>query len=98
MAFQCEDDSNPTMEYEENALMANKKIIEDLAATSVCNDSTECKYIALGSKPCGGPWSYLVFSTSINVELLKEKVAIYNQNEAAFNLKWGITPHFKDKR
>lgn len=90
MAFQCEDDSNPTMEYEENALMASKKIIEDLAATSVCNESTECKYIAFGSKPCGGPWGYLVYSTSINTDELESLVEVFNQNQDAFNKKWGI--------
>ena len=90
MAFQCEDDSNPTMEYEENALMASKKIIEDLAATSVCNESTECKYIAFGSKPCGGPLGYLIYSTSIDVNTLEQLVEEYNQNQADFNTKYGV--------
>lgn len=90
MAFQCEDDSNPTMEYEQSALIASKKIIEDLAAASVCNESTECKLIAFGSKPCGGPWSYLVYSTSIDINELEKLVEEFNQNEEAFNQKWGV--------
>ncbi|WP_299525552.1 hypothetical protein [uncultured Lutibacter sp.] len=36
------------------------------------------------------PRGYLVYNTSINVDLLKVKVEIYNQNETAFNIKWGI--------
>lgn len=90
MAFQCEDDSKPTMEEEQNVLIASKNIINDLAAVSICNESTECKFIALGSKPCGGPWSYLVYSTSIDVNKLESLVEDYNKNEAAFNLRWGI--------
>ncbi len=90
MAFQCEDDSNLIMEDEQKALMVSKKIIEDLAATSVCNENTKCKFIAFGSKPCGGPWSYLIYSTSIDVEKLENMVATYNANEADFNQKWGV--------
>ena len=90
MVFQCEDNSRPTMEEDQKALISSKKIIEDLAATSICNESTECEFIALGSKPCGGPWSYLVYSTSIDVNKLESLVQDYNNNEAAFNLKWGV--------
>lgn len=90
MAFQCEDDSNPTMETDQKELVLNKKIIEDLAATSICDETTECKFIAFGSKPCGGSWSYLMYSSSINVEKLETLVADYNKKEAAFNSKWGV--------
>ncbi|MCF8274553.1 MAG: hypothetical protein K9I95_12045 [Flavobacteriaceae bacterium] len=90
MAFQCEDDSNLIMEDEQKALMVSKKIIEDLAATSVCNENTECKFIAFGSKPCGGPWSYLIYSTSIDTNELESLVEEFNQNQANFNQKWGI--------
>ena len=90
MAFQCEDEAENTKEDEQKALIANKKPIEDLAATSVCNESTECKFIAFGSKPCGGPWSYLIYSTSINIENLENMVENYNKMEAEFNEKWGV--------
>ncbi len=90
MVFQCEDNSRPTMEKEQEALNESKIIIEDIAATAICNESAECKFIALGSKPCGGPWGYLVYSTSIDVTKLEGMVEDYNKNEAAFNLKWGV--------
>ncbi len=92
MAFQCDDEDNlPTSkESEQKALNNSKKAIEALAATSVCNETTTCKFIALGSKPCGGPWSYLVYSTSIDVKKLETMVEAYNKSEAAFNQKWNI--------
>lgn len=90
MAFQCEDDSKPTMEEEQKILIVGKKNIENLAASSVCNESTECRFIALGSKPCGGPWSYIVYSTSIDINKLESLVEDYNKNEAVFNIKWGV--------
>lgn len=90
MAFQCDEDVIPlTQEEEREELNISKKAIEDLAATSVCNETTECKYIAFGSKPCGGPWSYLIYTTSIDTEKLKIWVEDYNQRESDFNSKWG---------
>ena len=72
------------------ALLDFKQTIEELASSSVCNETTACKYIAFGSKPCGGPWDYLVYSTSINTENLEDLVANYNQQESDFNTKWDI--------
>jgi len=91
MAFQCnDDDSVTTKESDLLALSVSKKAIETLAATSVCNETSTCKFIALGSKPCGGPWSYLIYSTSINVEKLENMIETYNKKEAEFNQKWGV--------
>jgi hypothetical protein len=90
MAFQCEDDVNLTKEEEQQELVALKQTIENLAETSVCNENTQCKFIAFGSKPCGGPWGYLIYSTSINVEELESMVADYNQKQADFNTKYSV--------
>jgi len=61
--------------------------IYDLVQDRSCSDSSECAAIALGSKPCGGPWRYLVYSKSTVdeaelralVENLAEYEAQYNQ-------------------
>lgn len=91
MAFQCDEDIVPlTQEEEREELDIYKKTIEDLAATSVCNEDTECKFIAFGSKPCGGPWNYLIYTTSIDTEKLELWVEDYNQREADFNTNWGV--------
>jgi len=90
MAFQCEDQTNITKEQEQQELATLKQAIENLAKTAVCNENTACKFIALGSKPCGGPWSYLIYSASINVDELENLVENYNQKEALFNTKYGV--------
>ena len=91
LSTQCEDDVAPLTQEEERAeLNTLKSEIEDLANTSVCNETSECKFIGLGSKPCGGPWSYLIYSTSIDTENLENMVADYNQKELDFNAKWGV--------
>lgn len=91
MAFQCEDEVVATQESDQNKLSTYLKAIEDLAASSVCNNASTCKYIALGSKACGGPKRYLVYSTSINVEELERMVAEYNKKETEFNVKWSVS-------
>ncbi|WNH13893.1 hypothetical protein [Thalassobellus suaedae] len=90
MAFQCEDNNTITMEEEKESLNVSKKIIEDLANTSICNETTTCKFIAFGSKPCGGPWSYLTYSTSIDTDRLEGLVNEFNEKQADFNQKWNI--------
>ncbi len=88
----CSSNNNdaPAYESELTELSLLKAEIEALANTSVCDGTTECKFIALGSKPCGGPWSYITYTTSINVEQLEAAIKDYNQKEDAFNIKWGI--------
>ncbi|WP_242092301.1 hypothetical protein [Aestuariivivens sediminicola] len=89
-AFQCDEEEYPDYDTELAELNELKLQIETLAGTSECNDDTMCKFIAFGSKPCGGPWSYLVYSTSINTVELENLVASYNEKENFFNEKWGI--------
>jgi len=90
IVFSCSNNSESSEEAERIELDNLKTEIEQLITTGVCTENTDCDFIAFGSKACGGPMSYLVYSTSINVELLKEKVSIYNTNEAAFNIKWNV--------
>ncbi|GAA4890692.1 hypothetical protein GCM10023311_13700 [Flaviramulus aquimarinus] len=91
VAFQCDEDHlNLTFDEEQAKLNVLKSQIEDLASTSTCNEASECKFIGLGRKSCGGLWNYLVYSTSIDTEALKSLVEIYNQKEKEFNTKWGI--------
>lgn len=65
--------------------------INVLVESSVCTDETDCAFIAFGSKPCGGPWSYLVYSNSIDTDELIAKVERFNQLQNTYNLKYNIT-------
>ena len=88
---QCEENIPPiTMENEKKELAVLKAEIENLASISICDDTFECEFLAFGSKPCGGPWSYLVYSTSIDTEKLEKMVIGYNQKEALYNKNWNI--------
>jgi len=90
IVFSCTNNSNPTQEEDLNKLNNLKEKVEQLIASGKCTEDTNCSYIAFGSKPCGGPWSYLVYSSNIDSDLLISKVNNYNQLENEYNLKWGI--------
>jgi len=53
MAFQCEEDSLSNQEQDQQELIDLQKSIETLATLSVCNETSECKFIGFGSKSCG---------------------------------------------
>ncbi|WP_052826034.1 hypothetical protein [Neotamlana nanhaiensis] len=89
-AFQCNEDESGNYEEELAELNQLKTDIETLAQSSVCNENETCKYIAFGSKACGGPKSYLLYSTSISTEKLENLVSTYNQKESDFNTKWDV--------
>jgi hypothetical protein len=76
---------------EERALLdAQKQEIISLAKSGACAINSQCRYTGLGSKPCGGPWGYIVYSTSVDTSKLFLKISDYNAAEDRYNRKWGI--------
>ncbi len=60
--------------------------IDDLIGEASCSDSSQCKAIAFGSKPCGGPWSYLIFSEEdTDIQLIEPLVEEYNDIDKRLN-------------
>ncbi|MBU3820745.1 hypothetical protein KO566_01620 [Flavobacteriaceae bacterium XHP0103] len=88
--YNCDNGTISDKEKDQQELIDLQKSIEDLIATSVCNENTECKFIGFGSKSCGGYKSYLIYSNSINVSELEDMVETYNNKESAFNNKYRI--------
>lgn len=89
-AMTCDKEEIPKhCEDTQLELLQFKSDIKTLANTSICSVAFECRYIAFGSKPCGGPWEYLVYTTSIDTLALNSLVAEYNQMENNYNLNCG---------
>ena len=66
-----------------------REIISFIGEAS-CDDSTDCRYIAFGAKPCGGPWRYLVYSVAtLDTLELTFRVAAYNEFNAELNRRYG---------
>ncbi|MDO9261496.1 MAG: hypothetical protein Q7U08_06115 [Flavobacteriaceae bacterium] len=82
--------NNKSQEEDLKELIAHKEYILSLVATASCTSNSQCEYVALGSKPCGGPWSYLVYPSSMDTRILLEQVTIYNLKEHQYNQKWGV--------
>jgi hypothetical protein len=57
-----------------------RKLIEEEIGTPTAKEASQCKLIPFGSKPCGGPGKYLVYSTAkTNETRLKQLVSEFNQ-------------------
>ena len=64
-----------------------KTLTEDLS----CDTSAQCKVLPLGSRACGGPSSYLVFSTKNNDSQKVEQAAKHITTlESQFNAQTGM--------
>jgi hypothetical protein len=61
-------------------------LIELEISAPIADEPKQCKLIAFGSKPCGGPRMYLVYSTATANEVkLKQLVKEYNELEWKLN-------------
>lgn len=58
-----------------------------LASSKPCTDASLWDVVALGSKPCGGPWEYLAYSKEIDVEDFLKKVKTYTDLQHEDNIK-----------
>lgn len=63
------------------------KDIRNFVNEGKCSQTGECKYIAVGSKACGGPMGYIVYSTNVNVDVLKKMVDKYTADQRTYNIQ-----------
>ena len=65
--------------------------IRALIGDAEASQPNQCRTIAFGAKPCGGPWTYLVYSTvSTDEQQLEELVSRYNALQAERNRELGL--------
>ncbi len=67
-----------------------RQAVASRVGTTRCVDRSQCRAMPLGSKPCGGPWSYVVYSTATTDSgALALAVQRYNVADAELNRKLG---------
>lgn len=88
-SFQCTDANNVPDKVTSAQLETKKQEIQNYIKSFGCSESAGCSFIAFGTKPCGGPWSYLVFSNSVNLSKLEEMVKDYNEMNKLYNIQTG---------
>ena len=82
---------SPLPHYDRVTLAMKYQAVYDLVQDLSCTDSSVCASIGIGSKPCGGPWRYLVYATTrVDVEKLMSLVADLDAYEAGYNAQEGI--------
>jgi hypothetical protein len=86
-SFQCEENTQTPAEDAQTDLQALKLEIQNYINSIPCNETSGCSSMAFGSKPCGGPWEYLVFSNDVDLEWLTEKVQTFNELQNQFNIQ-----------
>jgi hypothetical protein len=61
-----------------------------LSGSSNCQRSNGWGIVPVGSKPCGGPWTYLAYRLETDVDCLMQKIKYYNQQQSIYNTKYGV--------
>jgi hypothetical protein len=92
LSIQCSD-SNNTIEITPEEIVQKteelgqreKEIIAYITSDK-CSPGG-CGFMAFGSKPCGGPWKYIVYPKSIDIEKLTQMVNAYNELQHQYNLQ-----------
>ncbi|QBN19237.1 hypothetical protein [Flavobacterium nackdongense] len=86
-SFQCSDSNEADDSITASQLETKKQEIQNYINSFSCSESLGCGFIAFGSKPCGGPLSYLVFPNSVNLPKLQEMVKAYNEMNRLYNIQ-----------
>jgi hypothetical protein len=86
-SFQCTDPNDSSENITLEQLEIKKQEIQNYINSFSCSESVGCGFIAFGTKPCGGPWSYLLFSNSVDVVKLQEMVKNYNEINKQYNIQ-----------
>lgn len=87
----CEEkDFYSSKANDEQELYSKKREIEKMAESVSCENSTGWKFTVMGVKSCGGAAGYIAYSNQLDEVLFLKKVALYNQKQNAFLVKWGM--------
>ena len=75
---------------EQESLDSLRSRIFELIGEPVASGMSQCRLIAFGAKPCGGPRAYLVYSTwATDSTRLARAVAMYTSEDARLNQELG---------
>jgi hypothetical protein len=86
LLFGCNDDNTDQVAIKEQRMVEISENVEAIIANKSCGGTDDCASIAWGAKPCGGPWSYLVYAPShVDVPQLEQLVSEYNQLQDEVN-------------
>ena len=82
--------NDTTQKFDKQALDLKRQNIIAFINTAVCSAPESCRWIAVGSKPCGGPSEYFVYPATLDSAKLSQMVIAYSQEINSYNLKWNV--------
>ena len=86
----CKDDDAGNETADREQLTKMEAEIDGLIGEATCTDARDCRSIAFGDKPCGGPWSYKVYSvTGVDTLQVAGMVDAYNKFNTVLNNRYG---------
>lgn len=77
-------------EEDELELSNLRKEIDKMSNQVSCENAAEWKFTAIGAKACGGPASYVAYSSKIDENSFLKTVSDYTQKQKTFNAKWDV--------
>ena len=82
---------DPRTEEGDRAQLAEmRREIDELVGDAASSSIEDCRYAGVGSKPCGGPWEFIIYSaSSTDSTALAEKLTAYNAFETEMNERYG---------
>ena len=81
----------PTKTTDLGTLHAMYQEVEEMAQDRSCSETSACASLPLGSKPCGGPWRYLIYSKErVDETELQAKVAELGAYECEYNREYQV--------
>ena len=87
----CSNDGIDPSRNEEQEILDEMFIaILEQAMNEDCDNDENWSFTAIGSKACGGPTGFIIYSTTIDTVDFLNEVGKYTQAEAGFNEKWEI--------
>ena len=85
----CSKQATLTPADDDQKLTQLGKEIGEFAKNKACSGGDDCRTMAMGSKPCGGPTNYIIYSLSKTDEKqLSDKVKQYTDFEKELNIKY----------
>ena len=82
-------ENNVAQNKDREMLSAMIQDIESSISTQTCSDASQWAFAPIGSKPCGGPSSYIAYPKAMEDEILA-KIEDFTRAQAAFNTKYQL--------
>ncbi|MCZ4242507.1 hypothetical protein [Pedobacter punctiformis] len=88
----CKDNNflPSTRDADEKELKTLLDEIQKMSAAETCTNSSEWKFVPIGSQACGGTIGFIPYSVKINTDQFLQKVEVYTNKQKAFIAKYKV--------